>query len=221
MHDVVLTCFLNNTRDPARGKKWKADVKLVDALRRSVVSRGHPLVVLHDCLTRHNAALTTFCRVVPGGNPYFHRWQVIADWLDDHDDIDRVWCVDATDVVMLNDPFPQMQRDVLYSGSEPRRLGGSDEHNAWLRDNHPNYAAFCDAHTEQLFMNPGILGGDAELVGQVSRMLANSICGDMTDMGAWQQIAHRFTDQLVTGYPVHTEYRAQIKVDPHAWWAHK
>lgn len=222
MPDVVLTCLLTNTPDPARiGKRWQANVQLFGALRRSVLSRGIQLVVLNDCLTRPSTPLLTFQRVPLGGNPYFHRWQVIADWLDAHLDIDRVWCVDATDVIMLNDPFPTMQRGVLYSGSEPRRLGGPDESNRWLRDNHPNFAAFCDAHPEQLFMNPGIVGGDAGLVNAAARLLADAICDDMTDMGAWQQIVHKFADLIVTGYPIHTEYRAQVKADPLAWWAHK
>lgn len=218
--DVVVTCLLTNTKDPQRGRRMSTRSHMWVELQHSVARHHVPLVMLHDCLTNTASLTTTYVRVAPGGNPYFHRWQVIADWLDTAN-VDRVWCVDATDVVMLHDPFPHMQPGVLYSGSEPRRLGNGDEHNAWLRGNHPAYAEFCDAHPELLYMNPGILGGSATDVAWAARQLADAqVPGELTDMGAWQQIAHMF-DRLQTGHPVHTEYRAYDHTDPTAWWAHK
>lgn len=221
MTDVVVTCILNNTKDPQRGRRISRRHATFAALQQSVVERHLRLVILHDCLRHTASPTTTFVEVAKGGNPYFHRWQVIADWLETAD-VDRVWCVDATDVVMLHDPFPHMQPGVLYSGSEPRRLGVDDEHMEWLRSGHPTYAAFCDAHPERWYMNPGILGGDTVDVLRAARMLAAyEAPTELTDMGAWQHIAYLFDDKLVTGHPVHTEYRAYDHTNPDAWWAHK
>jgi hypothetical protein len=221
--NVVLTNLLTKVKDPARRKFMRAHPDMFAALRESVHAHGHHLIVFHDCLHAPNDEQTSFVRVVKGGNPYFARWRHIAHWLGQVDHIDKVWCVDATDVVMLRDPFPHMRPGVLYSGADRQpTLGGDSPDHRWLYDNHPSHREWCIAHPDRPFLNPGILGGDHADVLAATTALGVGPDQEMTDMGAWQQIAHeRFNGRLVTGHPVHTEYRALDHANPDAWWAHK
>lgn len=218
--NVVITNLLTKVKDPSRRRFMRAHPDMFAALRDSVEAHGQRLVVLHDCLHAQDAG---FVRMVKGGNPYFQRWRNIARWLNLATDVEQVWCVDATDVVMLHDPFPHMQPGVLYSGSDLQpTLGGDTEHHRWLYDHHPSRAQFYADHPDAPFLNPGILGGSAADVLAACRALGAESDKEMTDMGAWQQIAHDlFGDRLVTGHPVHTEYRAMDHGNPDAWWAHK
>jgi hypothetical protein len=180
--------------------------------------------VLHDSLYLEDDEQTTFVRVRKGGNPYFQRWRNIAQWLTYHsEDIEQVWCVDATDVIMLHDPFPHMQPGKFYSGSDLRpTLGGDTPDHQWLYTHHPSRRQFYVEHPDLPFLNPGIIGGSVGDVLAVCVALGNEPDREMTDMGAWQQIAHdMFNGQMVTGHPVHTEYRALDHGNPDAWWAHK
>jgi hypothetical protein len=220
--NIVVTNLLNAVKDPSRRRRWQPDPALFSTLRDSVAAHGLNLIVLHDCLDAEPDAHTSYVKVLRGGNPYFQRWRNIATLLQEYDDDDLVWCVDATDVVMLHDPFPHMQPGVLYSGSEPRSVKGGTKHHEWLYDNHPSRIEFYESHPELLFMNPGILGGSAADVLAACEALGDEPDVEMTDMGAWQQIAHElFGDRIVTGHPVHTEYRAMDHGNPEAWWAHK
>jgi hypothetical protein len=221
--DITITNLLTARRDPARRKRMSSDLSMFQALRASIAAHGQRLVMLHDCLRCDDDETTSFVRVPPGGNPYFQRWRNITDYLKlAGDTIERVWCVDATDVVMLHDPFPHMIPGEFYTGSEPRSLVGDTDHHHWLYRHHPSRQWFYDAHPELFYMNPGILGGDVGDVLTASSALGAEPDHEMTDMGAWQQICHDlFGDRVRTGHPVHTLYRALDHDNPDAWWAHK
>ncbi len=221
--NVVLTNLLCKKKDPARRTFMSSDPSMFAALRASVHAHGHKLIVFHDSLYLDDDELTTYCRVLKGGNPYFQRWRNIAKWLTyASNDAELVWCVDATDVVMLNDPFPHMQSGAFYSGSEPRRLIGETDHHEWLFRHHPSRRQFFIDHPTLPFMNPGIIGGNVAGVLAAATALGAEPDREMTDMGAWQQICHDLFDgKVITGHPVHTEYRALDHTNREAWWAHK
>src|SRR5699024_10445488 len=107
LEDVVLTCLLTSQGDPQRGKPMSADPKVFATLRKSV---GDRLVVLHTDLDEDTVRRV---RVEQCINPYFERWLQYFHWLRDHPEVGFVWCVDATDVEMLRDPFPEMQPGTL------------------------------------------------------------------------------------------------------------
>lgn len=221
--NVVLTCLLTNTPDPQRGEHLAADPSLFVQLRDSVHHNGRTLTVLHDCLDGADEGIDAFVMVEPGGNPYFYRWRVIADEVRTLNPDDLVWCVDATDVEMLHDPFPQMQRGIVYTGSEPWSISDGSPFDRWLRKHCPSRNAWYDAHPKRPFLNMGILGGSAEDIAIIADQLADSEAdGDDWEIGAWQQIAHdQYGDVIQTGEPVHTLFRAQDRDHPSAWWRHK
>ena len=177
------------------------------------------LVVLTDCLDGPDKGRVSFVRVPPGGNPYWYRWRVAADWLEAHPDVDRVWCVDGTDVQMLHDPFPRMADGVFYVGSEPSTFSGRA--GSWLRAHCPWIRQYLDEHPDFVVVNCGLVGGSrADVVDVVGAMAELEAVGGPFDMGAFQWLVHECRPEYVTGPVVHTVLRAD---DRHgaAWWRHK
>lgn len=219
MSDVVLTWLLNSVPDPQRRTTLPGDVSVLKVLRDSVAAHDRHLVVLHDCLDEHDGQLTTFVRRPPGGNPYWYRWRLTADYLADHPEIERVWCVDGTDVEMLHDPFPHMQPGALYVGSEPSSLSGPA--GPWLRQHGASARKFIDDNPHLGVVNVGIIGGDRATVLDVAERLADlESTGDDYEMGAFQQLIHTEYPDHITGPMVHTVFRAHDRTAA-AWWRHK
>jgi hypothetical protein len=218
--DIVLTWLLNATPDPQRGTRLDGDVSLLAVLRDSVHRHGRHLVVLHDCLGEKGDAQTTFVAVPSGGNPYFHRWRVTADYLTAHPEIERVWTVDGTDVEMLHDPFPHMAPGVVYCGSDPTSLSGTPEA-AWLATHCPSTRTWQQRHKALTMLNVGTIGGDRATVLDIATQLAAAeVDGDAWEMGAFQRLMYEQHPDHVTGPMVHTVLRANDRNSP-AWWRHK
>lgn len=221
MRNVVLTCLLTAELDPQRaGSRMAADSGLLAALRRSVAAHERNLIVLHDCLGDRDGDLTTFTRVPPGGNPYWIRWAHYRDWLRNHPEAEWVWCVDGTDVEMLNDPFGRMRRDALYCGAEERTIN-DPQAGSWMRRGAtPEVCDWLDGHPDEQILNMGILGGHRGVLLPAVEALADRVGESDWELGAWQQIARaRYADRITTGPTVHTRFQADERTG--AWWKHK
>src|SRR5690606_14086461 len=94
-------------------------------------------------------------------NPYFQRCLQTYKWLRASPQVGRVWCVDATDVQMTRDPFPEMEPGRLYFGYEPTTL--RDE---WMVAHHPDKTLqkFMKDHANLPLLNMGVVGGDRDTV---------------------------------------------------------
>lgn len=224
--EVVITTWFTSAPDPNRGDVCRTGGSEVMAeLRESVHRHGRHLVVLHDCLDDADDELTTFidCGVVMAGdaNPYFRRWEEVLAFLRGHDHIRRVWMVDAPDVVMLNDPFPHMDFNVLYVGSEECTLAAGTMEGDWMRANHPNWAPWLDSNAECRLLNPGIIGGAAiALMYQCGGVLSERRGNDKTDMAAFNYAMRKSLFRWRTGPVVHSPFRSMARSGAH-WWAHK
>jgi len=224
-NNLVLTVYFTGQPDPQRNRNWTASEEEIEALKNSLESHNAKSVVLNDCFndTLPIAGLMQTARVQTGLNPYFQRWLSYYQYLRAHPEIDNVWCVDATDVIMLRDPFADMDEDTLYIGSEPAKLV-----NDWLWNNHsiPFLIRFFRINREKTMLNAGLVGGSRELVMQ--------FCLDMVtlffdhkkelgvgDMGALQYVAYgKYKDKLSFGDHVNTEFKKYTD-NGIAWWQHK
>jgi hypothetical protein len=218
--EVILTCLLTGEPDPQRGRRWDSDASVLAALAASVEAHGRHLVVLTDCLGPMSAEGITYERVPPGGNVYWRRWVLYRDWLVEHPDVQWAWCVDGSDVEMLNDPFGRMRPDRLYVGSEDATLSHPTS-GPWLCKGATDAVCeWLDAHPDLPVLNMGTLGGHRDVVLEAAGALADRAGESDWEIGAFQSIAYeQFAGRIVTGPMVHTRFHANERTE--AWWKHK
>jgi glycosyltransferase involved in cell wall biosynthesis len=237
--NIILTSYFTGVPDPQRGK-WEPDEQQLSVLLDSCLPAKCNLLVLNDCFDDRIYKIDdatghityTRQRVVATINPYFQRWISYRKYLIDNKDRLRfVFCTDATDVEVLNNPFPHMKKGVLYTGDEPGTL-----QNTWLWNHHkhPTLRAFFKSSYQKMqLLNAGLLGGDIDIVIR--------FCGDMidaytkmvadeqlrgapgpglTDMGIFNFVARTGGFNVEHGRQVSTIFKAYEKTST-AWFRHK
>lgn len=209
--NVIITTFFTTLGDTQRnGEKWSDDMRsLINPLKESCLKFGIDLVVLDDTVN-----------ITPKhSNPYFARWIAIKEHLEDNI-YKNVWCVDATDVEVLRDPFNNIEHGFIYVGCEPSYTNS----NAWLRKHHKsNY--YRNLYNNRIpLKNAGILGGNKNMVLEFVERICNSINKvdkeSLTDMALFNLIASFYGKQIKFGDLINTEFKA-FKDNGKAIFKHK
>lgn len=234
LDDVVLTSLLTSQDDPQRGKPMKADTSMVRTLHDSLKHEGR-FVLLHTAeLAGPPLKRAELERVSQCISPYFERWVAIYRWLRAHPEVGRVWCVDATDVTMNRDPFPEMEPGALYVGDEPTTL-----RDPWMRDHHPDKTLqdFMHENPNLPLLNAGLVGGDRmtvmglaqrivkmffddwndRIMGWETKRLHDQVSGDM---GAFNYLLRTFYPDVSHGPHVNNTFKSKMGT-AQAWWHHK
>lgn len=225
--DVVLTEYLADMRDVQRNKNWIANEADIAVLRDSVakVAPHAEFVLLHNCFDGE--------RVEVGENvsPYWQRWISAYNYLVRNPDIRNVWCVDATDVEMLRDPFGAMEPGLVYVGDEPVKLGIP-----WMYDMHRAsfLHLFFRQHSNQPLLNCGLIGGSRADVMELLRSMLSIYGQNKHDMKFQRALSVGDTEMGVFNYVVGGLLSHRISHGPHvntrfkayadngqAWWRHK
>lgn len=214
--NVVLTSYLNGHIDVQRGREWEANFLELGDLYCSVEDRGIEIVCLSNCFGEAGWLVKAESNI----NPYFQRWLNQYQYLRDHPEIDKVFCVDATDVQMLHDPFPHIQDGKLYVGDENSVLGSR-----WMIEhaNHSPVNQFVTQNRRTQLLNCGVVGGSRELV--------MNLCRDM--IGMYFDSGQKATvDMPIFNYLCYTKYNVEhgrhitnvfksYDTTGDSWWAHK
>ena len=226
--DAVITSYFAGQPDPQRGECWEPNVVDTYALFGSVedVANLQP-VILNDCF--NGAGI----RVPNGGlSPYWQRWVAIYEYLRARPELRNVWCVDATDVTMLRDPFPHMDPGTIYVGDEPKPVL-----NPWMQQKHPAQflQQFFRSHRTMPLLNCGLVGGSRENVMEFIRAMLDLWVknrGDVkfgrersvgeTEMGLFNYVCYseQFRERISHGPHVNTVFK-KYKDNGGAWWMHK
>jgi glycosyltransferase involved in cell wall biosynthesis len=223
--NVIITTYFTGSPDPQRGESLPNVADDIYPLYQSLRNHGIQLVVLHDNLNGPDTALDApwrFIRVKPAHhNPYYARWFAIAEHLQTHE-YNYVWCVDATDVTMLRNPFPHMEPDRLYLGDEQ----GTRVSNPWLTKHHPQFASMYRAIGNKWLLNAGLVGGTSHMVHSFCEALTGLLiargfnCG-LTDMATFNYVAYQqFAGALKHGPQVNTIFKKYAD-NGLAWFKHK
>ena len=208
--NVVVASYFTSHADPQRKKTLPKDPAAL------VILESTNAVILHDGL---DLACENY--VVP--TPlvaYTQRWISEWQWLRAHPEVDFVWLVDATDVRMLNDPFPHMQRGTLYAGWENQVVGCE-----WIRAHSASAPEWIEEHAQDILLNCGVVGGDRNTVMALCHTMiqlwADSGSTDPLEEMMFFNIAARKHSRLVTGRQVCTVFKSNIISDEISWFAHK
>lgn len=214
--DCIVSSYFTSTVDAQRGTSMPVDTTLLKPLLDSTTN--HDVVLLTD-ISADVPGAGTVVRLSAPLPAYQQRWISQWQWLRDNPDVSFVWLVDATDVRVLNDPFPHMKPGVLYCGWELETVGCD-----WMRKHSPNTAAWVDDHASDMLLNAGVVGGDRATVMRLCRdMIDMWAAGDKSDpceeMGFFNVAARR--QRVVTGIQVATVFKSNTRSHPTAWFAHK
>lgn len=213
--DVVIACYFANVVDPQRNTKWPADIKAIDKLKRSVEAHGIEFVLIHNCFDLPN-------RVTISGTPYFERWLKEWQYLRDRRDITNVFVVDATDVDMLNNPFPHIDDNRLYVGDEPSET----LNNRWMLSRHlePSVNRYLRDNGSLPLLNCGVVGGNRKLVMDLCRemyLYHFNNPHDLTEMGIFNKLLYtKYPDLMEYGRHVTTLFKKYERISS-AWFRHK
>lgn len=239
LDDVILTCLFTNKQAQLSGRRLRPTVEPLRALADSV--KHGRMVCFYDRMENPELATGTGESVefVPAEckiNIFFQRWLTYWQWLRQHPEVGRVWCVDGTDVTMLRDPFEPLEPGKLHIGWEP-----VTQESKWLRDHHPEKRVqeFMINNPGLQLVNPGLVGGDRATVlefchamtryffdvaidhAQVWQPRPQAIVGS-GDVPAANLVAYtRFGDRLITGTRVATVFKAFEASPQFSLWQHK
>jgi hypothetical protein len=221
--NVVMACYFTGRPDEQRElKHWPADSTRLVPLIKSI--RGATPVILHDCFGPEDwpgVFRGRTCRVPPlDRSAYVFRWWAFREWLYEHlEKLEKVWCVDATDVVMLNEPWMDMADGCLYVGQEPGTLGG----NPWVIKHAGTELDWVWENANERVLNPGVVGGDADtMLWLTNRMWEETFNKEhpQQEFVTFNRVA-REHELLVFGPRVTTPYKQYVGESEVSWWAHK
>lgn len=233
--DVVITHLYSSKPDPQRPTQQYEPGSLTPAADLlNSLKPTQPVVVITDSDV-DGGRETSFFELVQSElaiNVFFQRHLDSWRYLRDHPEIRWAWCVDATDVEMVNEPWEHMEPGIIYTGYEPVRA----TENNWLLRNHPTRRVqrYIRQHGRSQLLNPGVLGGDRHTLmdflhdlmryhddTELHRFLGHEAKkADLGDMGAMQVVGHEHRDHLETGSKVVSKFRSFETEGPH-WFRHK
>jgi glycosyltransferase involved in cell wall biosynthesis len=229
----IITTYFTGVADPQRDEKWKPNVRSLFPLLDSIYNHSESQVtILNDSLFYSvkmgvdDVAIgksewlfkPTECTM----NPYLQRWVSILEYLKEVKK-DYVFCVDATDVKMLNNPFKENLGNYLWVGDEPGTIK-----NEWLIKHH-NQALFKDffkTHANKPLLNAGILGGRKLIVQSFLERMVWYIQNHeiiFSDMALFNFLLYtEFADKVKHGRKVNTIFKAYDTINKHgSWFSHK
>lgn len=228
--NVFLTCYFAGVPDPQRGAWDPRPIHLMPLIE-SVTKIGGQLIVLHDCFNVDEIQdmasdfPVRFYYMRSSINPYFQRWVSYREWLiQNRAWLNNVFCVDATDVKIINSPAWEDLGDKIYVGDENSVTG-----NAWMKNNHTGKVMdeFFGKYQKRQLLNAGVLGGRVDILINFMREIVefyinlDSSSSHMTDMGAFNYVARtKFADWLRYGREITTNFKGEEKNDV-SWIKHK
>lgn len=197
----IITCLLSGVSDPQREEQWKVDHSYYSLLLSSCKEIKIHLTVLSDSLEETEEEFLSVVRTESKINPYFQRWKSIGDYLG-KTDFEKVYCVDATDVVVLNDPFEMINPSNLVVGSEASVLS-----NKWIILKHKNEGIyrFLRNNVNEQLLNAGVLGGTKENI--------LSFCKEMNAL--YEEFGDDYTDMPRFNYVCREKSKLNLEYGSH------
>jgi GT2 family glycosyltransferase len=213
----VLTSYFNYLVDPQSRTTWSNSITELLPLINSCNDLGVRLVVLTNCQFE-NQGTTEFIKIENPDSefsPNDFRWLVQLDYIQKNR-TSYVWCVDATDVEVLKNPF-DIKSNLLYVGYEKGQTLGSTwlwQHQ-WRYCQNKNYQQRLRESRSSTLLNCGVVGGEYSIALSFFQLMANETYFNAKkvrramDMASFNYVAYsHFADVLVTGKEVVTDFKA-------------
>jgi GT2 family glycosyltransferase len=213
----VLSSYFNYAIDPQRKIALPDSLDALLPLMNSCKDLGIRLVILSNC-DFENQGTTEFVKVQNPDykfSPNDFRWLMQLDYIQKNR-ASHVWCVDATDVEVLRNPF-DIDSNKLYVGYEKDQKLSSPwlKLNQWRHCKSHKYMSLY-RHARSLgLLNCGVVGGAYPIALRFFQLMANETFFNVQkasipmDMASFNYLVYSdFADVFVTGPEVVTEFKA-------------
>jgi GT2 family glycosyltransferase len=213
----VLSSYFNYANDPQRRVKMPNSIDPLLPLVNSCNALGVRLVILTNC-DFQNQGTTEFVKINKPDNdftPNDFRWLMQLDYIQKNRTT-YVWCVDATDVEVLRNPF-EIDSDVLYVGYEKSQTLASTWlwQSQWRFCKNPSYSKLIRTSKHLTLLNCGVVGGEYSIALRFFQLMANETYFNAKktlramDMASFNYVVYsHFADCFVTGSDVVSEFKA-------------
>ena len=182
---------------------------------------------LHFIKITHNVAFS----------PNVYRYIIYREFLRQYSPkISHLFVTDATDVVMLKNPFVDafftLNANKLFCGDELEILDNEwmYNHSQTLRDKIDDYADYEVQFKNETLLNCGVIGGNILVMNMFIKKLASiheqfnqkNTSQFTGDMGAFNYLVRtEFNNYLLHGTPVNTVFKQYEKDRKDCWFRHK
>lgn len=215
MRNVILSCYLTSGVDPQRNVKHAVraeSMRVWDSSAASAVPTASRVVIHDDASGTLRAEFPdtyfVYERIMLGGMSLNDvRMILFIKYLVKNPHIDYVLITDIFDVEFYSSPFTIFDEGKLYIGSndtwaaKPKQI--------------PRLRGIPTAREPEFYMdkpllNPGIIGGDhATVLRFLCDMLPiiNTTYNDNMPVTNVVGYSPAWTDKIITGYPLHTQFK--------------
>jgi hypothetical protein len=213
----VLSSYFNYAIDPQRKTLLPNAVDQLLPLINSCKDLGIRLVILTNC-DFENQGTTEFVKVENPDHkfsPNDFRWLMQLDYIQKNR-ASHVWCVDATDVEVLRNPF-EVNENLLYVGYEKGQKLSSPwlKLNQWRHCKSPKYMSLYRHARSLALLNCGVVGGAYPIALRFFQLMANETYFNVQkasipmDMASFNYVVYsHFANDFKTGPEVVTEFKA-------------
>ncbi len=242
---IIMGCLLTGTHDVNRNTVLQNDdYSLVKRWADSIIELNLQGIIFHNNFSaktrlKNENKNIHFIHVKHDAsfNPNIYRYFIYKDFLDKQKaNIDKVFCTDISDVVILKNPFVEPlfinNAGKIFCGDEPKKLNNEwmHDHAAHLRNCISDYALYEDTFKDAQLLNCGVIGGDIKVMNEFivaltaihARYNHDNKTAFTGDMGAFNYLARtKYNNLLCHGEPVTTLFKAFEKNNGTCWFKHK
>lgn len=233
--NYIFTTYLTKGNDPQRTIKWKEDdFHTIKEFYESVLTHDLDCLIFHDSLSELfiNTYQTDKIKFIYSNSSDLNlidiRWILYKNYLETHNEIENLFCLDISDVIIQNNPFFYIDNQKIYCGDEEQINEQSNWmlhnydclNNQEIKNNDQNYL-------KQKILNAGIVGGSRDIIliiinKMVEILKKSNIKYTTVDMAVLNYVLYTyFPNKIVHGYPVNTIYNQYEKDNYTAWFKHK
>lgn len=234
MNNVILTCWFNKKKDPQRRFYQSANFEKIRIMCESSNAGGMKVVMFHDCfdedtISKYSSNLLEFVRPredildCPLSTNDF-RFLIYCNYLQEHF-FDNIFLLDASDIIVKNNPFLYIEKHKIYTGRATR---DRTDQIPWMLNRfyrlYPDYP-----YSTRLLLNAGIMGGTYHQTLRILQAMKEEFLSprcynnNNNNMLVFNKIIYDLVDQesIVTGEPVCSVFGAYENDREDVWFIHK
>jgi hypothetical protein len=233
--DCIITTYFTAEKDPQRPNVWaNDDFSIIEKFYDGILKHQLNCLILidnssDDFIKKYETDKIKFLRCDSSGlNMVDIRWKLYANLLKLRTDIDRVFFVDVSDVLILKNPFNFIEPGKIYCGDED----SINMKNQWMMDRYflLNQSTIINKlanYANKQVLNAGVLGGERLVIMGIAEKMANlleisNVTSTTVDMCTFNHVLYMdYKDKLVHGLPVNTVFKTYDFDNKEAWFCHK